>query len=189
VRSLGRAARPLGRQAVRAIKDRAMEVWKKPLAGGHVALGLLNRGPATADCALTWSDIALAPAFSPALVRTRPVSGRSGVRPAMAAHQRRRQPSTTAVRTRAAPHRVPAGRAPRPGLRLARPVRRSSVRRVEAAARRLRSCRRTSGRLDSGRAPRALEPLVSSEAPSLRGGSATRSSHRRTQPPDRMRTR
>jgi len=54
---------PLGRQAVRAIKDRAMEVWKKPLAEGHVALGLLNRGPGAAEYSLKWSDIALAPAW------------------------------------------------------------------------------------------------------------------------------
>ena len=54
---------PLGRQAVRAIKDRAMDVWKKPLAGGHVALGRLNRGPETTELGLEWSDIALAPAW------------------------------------------------------------------------------------------------------------------------------
>jgi alpha-galactosidase len=52
---------PLGRQAVRAIKDRAIEVWKKPLSGGHVAIGLLNRGPEASEYSVKWSDIALAP--------------------------------------------------------------------------------------------------------------------------------
>jgi alpha-galactosidase len=50
----------LGKQARRAIKDRDIEVWKKPLTGGRVAIGLLNRGPKTAEVKLKWSDIALA---------------------------------------------------------------------------------------------------------------------------------
>jgi alpha-galactosidase len=54
---------PLGRQARRAIKDRHVEVWKKPLAGGRVALGLLNRGPQADEVRLKWTDIALEPSW------------------------------------------------------------------------------------------------------------------------------
>ncbi len=54
---------PLGRQARRAIKDRHVEVWKKPLADGRFALGLLNRGPQAGEVRLKWTDIALKPAW------------------------------------------------------------------------------------------------------------------------------
>ncbi|HEX4933879.1 MAG TPA: hypothetical protein VFV33_11905, partial [Gemmatimonadaceae bacterium] len=54
---------PLGRQGYRAIKDRTIEIWKKPLAGGEVALGFLNRGDAAAEVTLRWTDIALAPSW------------------------------------------------------------------------------------------------------------------------------
>jgi alpha-galactosidase len=54
---------PLGRQARRAIKDRHLEVWKKPLADGRVALGLLNRGPQADEVRLKWTDVALKPAW------------------------------------------------------------------------------------------------------------------------------
>jgi alpha-galactosidase len=50
----------LGKQARRAIKDRDFEVWKKPLSGGRVALGLLNRGPQAGEMKLKFTDIALA---------------------------------------------------------------------------------------------------------------------------------
>jgi alpha-galactosidase len=54
---------PLGRQARRAIKDRHLEVWKKPLADGRFALGLLNRGPQTDEIRVKWTDIALEPSW------------------------------------------------------------------------------------------------------------------------------
>ena len=50
----------MGRQARRVIKDRHLEIWKKPLAGGQYALGLLNRSPKTDELKVKWSDIALA---------------------------------------------------------------------------------------------------------------------------------
>jgi alpha-galactosidase len=50
----------LGRQAKRTVKDRDLEIWKKPLSGGQFALGLLNRGRETAEMKVKWSDIALA---------------------------------------------------------------------------------------------------------------------------------
>lgn len=55
---------PLGKQARRAIKDRQIEVWKKPLANGCVALGFLNRGSETDEVRLKWTDIALAPQWN-----------------------------------------------------------------------------------------------------------------------------
>jgi alpha-galactosidase len=54
---------PLGRQARRAIKDRHVEVWKKPLTDGRVAVGLLNRGPQADEVRLKWTDIALEPSW------------------------------------------------------------------------------------------------------------------------------
>jgi alpha-galactosidase len=51
----------LGRQARRAIKDRQIEIWKKPLANGDCAIGILNRGAAATEVKLRWTDIALAP--------------------------------------------------------------------------------------------------------------------------------
>jgi alpha-galactosidase len=54
---------PLGRQARRAIKDRHIEVWKKPLSGGRFALGLLNRGPREDEVRLKWTDVALKPSW------------------------------------------------------------------------------------------------------------------------------
>jgi alpha-galactosidase len=55
---------PLGKQARRAIKDRHIEIWKKPMANGRVALGLLNRGPQTEEVRLKWTDIALQSSWS-----------------------------------------------------------------------------------------------------------------------------
>ncbi len=49
----------LGRQARRTIKDRDLEVWKKPLVNGEFALGLLNRGRDTQELKVKWSDIAI----------------------------------------------------------------------------------------------------------------------------------
>jgi alpha-galactosidase len=49
----------LGKQARRVIKDRDLEIWKKPLSGGEYALGLLNRGPKMQELKVKWSDIAL----------------------------------------------------------------------------------------------------------------------------------
>jgi alpha-galactosidase len=54
---------PFGKQARRAIKDRDIEVWKKPLSNARVAIGLLNRGSQTAEVKLKWTDIALADAW------------------------------------------------------------------------------------------------------------------------------
>ena len=51
----------LGRQARRAIKDRQIEIWKKPLANGDSAIGILNRGAEATEVKLRWTDIALAP--------------------------------------------------------------------------------------------------------------------------------
>jgi alpha-galactosidase len=53
----------LGRQARRAIKDGDLEIWKKPLTGGRVALGFLNRGREAAEVRLKLTDIALAPSW------------------------------------------------------------------------------------------------------------------------------
>jgi alpha-galactosidase len=50
----------LGKQARRTIKDRDVEIWKKPLSGGAYALDLLNRGRDIQELKLKWSDIALA---------------------------------------------------------------------------------------------------------------------------------
>ena len=50
---------PLGKQARRTIKDRDLEIWKKPLSNGEFALGLLNRGRDTQELKVKWSDIAI----------------------------------------------------------------------------------------------------------------------------------
>ncbi|RDJ93981.1 glycoside hydrolase family 27 protein, partial [Lacticaseibacillus rhamnosus] len=39
---------PLGKQATRVAKDGDLEVWARPLSGGAYAVGLFNRGAATA---------------------------------------------------------------------------------------------------------------------------------------------
>jgi len=54
---------PAGRQARRTIKDRDLEIWKKPLSNGEFALGLLNRGPSTQELKVKWSDIAIPKAW------------------------------------------------------------------------------------------------------------------------------
>lgn len=47
----------LGKQGVRVAKEGALEVWSKPLADGGYAVGLFNRGAATAKITAKWSDI------------------------------------------------------------------------------------------------------------------------------------
>jgi alpha-galactosidase len=53
----------VGKQARRTIKDRDLEIWKKPLSDGQYALGLLNRGRDTQELKIKWSDIALGRAW------------------------------------------------------------------------------------------------------------------------------
>lgn len=48
-----------GKQARRTVKDRDLEIWKKPLSDGQYALGLLNRGRDTQELSVKWPDIAL----------------------------------------------------------------------------------------------------------------------------------
>jgi alpha-galactosidase len=48
-----------GKQARRTVKDRDLEIWKKPLANGQFALGLLNRGRDIQELKVKWSDIGL----------------------------------------------------------------------------------------------------------------------------------
>ncbi len=52
---------PLGLQAVRAVRVGACEVWRKPLADGALALGLLNRGEAPAEITAPWTALDLDP--------------------------------------------------------------------------------------------------------------------------------
>lgn len=49
----------LGRQGFRVSKDGDLEIWKRPLAGGAVAVGLFNRGPAAASMSVRWSDLGI----------------------------------------------------------------------------------------------------------------------------------
>jgi alpha-galactosidase len=51
----------LGKQGVRVSKDGDLEVWAKPLADGSYAVGLFNRGAATAKVTATWNGIGMAP--------------------------------------------------------------------------------------------------------------------------------
>ncbi len=48
----------LGQQGFRVRQDGDLEVWKKPLADG-VAVGLFNRGSATAQIKVTWAEIGI----------------------------------------------------------------------------------------------------------------------------------
>lgn len=50
---------PLGKQARRAVKNEKTEIWVKPLANGHYAVGLLNRGDDAANITAKWEDIGL----------------------------------------------------------------------------------------------------------------------------------
>jgi alpha-galactosidase len=47
----------LGKQGVRVAKEGTLEVWSKPLADGGYAVGLFNRGAATAKVTAKWSDV------------------------------------------------------------------------------------------------------------------------------------
>jgi alpha-galactosidase len=50
---------PLGKPARRVSKTGGAEVWVKELKDGSLAVGLFNRGRATTDATLTWSDAGL----------------------------------------------------------------------------------------------------------------------------------
>jgi len=50
---------PLGRAAVRVAQEGTTEVWARPLSDGTVAVGLFNRGRATAKVTAQWSDLKL----------------------------------------------------------------------------------------------------------------------------------
>jgi alpha-galactosidase len=47
----------LGKQGARVAKDGDLEVWARPLADGGHAVGLFNRGEATAKVTAKWTDI------------------------------------------------------------------------------------------------------------------------------------
>ena len=47
----------LGKQAVRVSKNGDLEVWSRPLADGGHAVGLFNRGDASAKVSARWSDL------------------------------------------------------------------------------------------------------------------------------------
>jgi len=49
----------LGKQGDRVSQNGDLEVWKKPLAGGALAVGLFNRGPQAASMTVRWSDLGL----------------------------------------------------------------------------------------------------------------------------------
>ena len=51
---------PLGRQGFRVARKGKLDIWKKPLAGGSLAVGLFNRGDETAKIAVSWKDLGLA---------------------------------------------------------------------------------------------------------------------------------
>jgi alpha-galactosidase len=50
---------PLGKQAVRIKKTGNLEVWRKPLADGSLALALLNRGSSGAEISFSAGEIGL----------------------------------------------------------------------------------------------------------------------------------
>jgi alpha-galactosidase len=50
---------PLGRQAARRSQDGSLEVWSKPMADGSLAVGLFNRGVASARVTAKWADLGL----------------------------------------------------------------------------------------------------------------------------------
>lgn len=54
----------LGKQAIRIKKNGDLEVWRKPLADGSLALALLNRGSSGRDIELTAGEIGLLDAHS-----------------------------------------------------------------------------------------------------------------------------
>jgi alpha-galactosidase len=50
---------PLGRAAERVAKTGGLEVWRKSLEDGSVAIGLFNRGTATADVTAQWTVLGI----------------------------------------------------------------------------------------------------------------------------------
>jgi alpha-galactosidase len=50
---------PLGKEAIRVSKQGDLEVWARPLAGGGYAVGLFNRGAASARVTAPWSAIGI----------------------------------------------------------------------------------------------------------------------------------
>ena len=48
---------PLGQQGYRASRNGMAEIWKKPLAGGQLAVGLFNRGDNIRPIPAPWSDL------------------------------------------------------------------------------------------------------------------------------------
>ncbi len=50
---------PLGKQGTRVTKNGDLEIWSRPLANGGLAVGLFNRGAATADITARWSELGL----------------------------------------------------------------------------------------------------------------------------------
>ncbi len=49
----------LGRQGNRVARTGSTDVWRKPLANGAIALGLLNRGEQEATITVNWKDLGL----------------------------------------------------------------------------------------------------------------------------------
>ena len=47
----------LGHQCYRASRNGICEIWKKPLAGGHLGVGLFNRDDKTRSVCANWSDL------------------------------------------------------------------------------------------------------------------------------------
>lgn len=50
---------PLGVQGTRVTRDGNLEIWKKPLQNGDIAVALFNRGPVTARIIVTWNDLGI----------------------------------------------------------------------------------------------------------------------------------
>ncbi|MBK7173802.1 MAG: hypothetical protein IPH84_11335 [Bacteroidales bacterium] len=50
---------PLGRQASRVLQLNNLEIWKKELEDGSVAVGLFNRGLFNEKIVMKWSDLGL----------------------------------------------------------------------------------------------------------------------------------
>jgi alpha-galactosidase len=54
----------LGKQGMRVSQDGSVEVWSRTLADGGLAVGLFNRGAASAKVAAKWSDLGISGAHS-----------------------------------------------------------------------------------------------------------------------------